>query len=160
MEKALCSTLSRPRVGNLVRARELVHDEDELMRMVAVQHVDVDAGRGYAAREQTKLTGHVLLQSQHDDFPFREDSYACRLQCLSGGGSVREEEVSDSLATHDPDPTAFNAHPSAAQGLSHVSKRTGSVFQGDRQIPHDRDPQVATCLPGASFQRVRTALPS
>ena len=126
------STLTGPRLGNLLPSREVVHDKDQLMGMVAVQNLDVDASLCHPAREPTELTGHVLLQPLNEHVPFREDLDARRFQRLAGGGSVREEEMSDPFAAYDPGPSAFDAHPGAAQGLSHIGESAGSVFQGDR----------------------------
>ncbi|MDP1861950.1 MAG: hypothetical protein Q8K82_25040 [Gemmatimonadaceae bacterium] len=121
-----------PRRGNFAPARDVVHDKDQLMIMVTVQDFDVDARFGHSAREQTELTGHVLLQSLNEHFPFREDLDASRFQRLASGRSVREEEMGYALAVRDPGPSAFDAHPGAAQSLSHVGKSAGSVFQSDR----------------------------
>src|SRR5881296_475477 len=81
--------LAGPRLGNLASAREVVHDKDQPMVMVGVQNLDVDPGLGHPAREQSELTGHVLLQSLYEYVPFREDLDAGRFQRPAGGGSVR-----------------------------------------------------------------------
>jgi hypothetical protein len=103
------SILEAPRRGHLAPAREIVHDNNQLMVVVAVQHFDVDAGIGHPTREQTELTRHVLLQSLNDDFPFREDLDVGGFKRLSGGSSVSEEEMSGALATDDPSSSAFDA---------------------------------------------------
>lgn len=113
-------------------AREVVHDKNQLIVMVAVQDFDVDASLGHPAREQTELTGHVLLQSLSEHLSFREDLDARRFQRLAGGGSVREEKMGDALTAHDPSPSAFDAHSRAAQSLSHVGESARPVFQGNR----------------------------
>lgn len=78
-----------------------------------------------------ELSGHVLLQSLNEDFPFPEDSDPSCLERLASGCSVREEEMGDAAALHHPSLAAFDAHSGATQGLSHLGQSTRSVVQRD-----------------------------
>lgn len=90
------------------------------MIVVAVKDFDVDAGLSHPAGELTELSGHVLLQSLNQDFPFLENSYTSRLERPAGGCAIREKEVGRAAAVHHPSPAALDAHPGATQGLSHL----------------------------------------
>src|SRR5258708_35182126 len=84
-----------PRFGNLAPANDVVHHENQLVVVVAVENFDVDAGLGHASREKAELTRDGLLQSLHDHVPFRDDADASRFQRLASRGSVLEEEMAD-----------------------------------------------------------------
>src|SRR4051812_29220968 len=55
--------LTHPLLGNEPRALDIVDDEDELMIVVAVHDLDVDAGLRHATRDAAELAGLVLGQS-------------------------------------------------------------------------------------------------
>ena len=75
----------------------------------------------------------------------------------AGGGPVLEQEMGDALAVHDPGAAALDAHPGAAERLSHLGERAGPVFQRDRQILHGVPP-VGDCRRLRRVSRpVRTA---
>nr|WP_161668814.1 hypothetical protein [Kallotenue papyrolyticum] len=96
--------------------------------MVTVQNFDVHAGLSHKAREQAKLTRHVLLQALNEHFAFLEDLDACGLECPAGGSSVRKEEMSHSTPVYHPSASTLDAHPGAAQSFSHFGKGAGPVF--------------------------------
>jgi hypothetical protein len=61
LEKRSSSKLAGPCLGNRSAALNVVHDKNHLMVMIAVQDLNVDARLCHAAREQAKLTGHILF---------------------------------------------------------------------------------------------------
>jgi len=130
--------LAGPRVGNLAPAGEIVHDQDQLMVVVAVQNLDVDARLGHPARQQAELTGQVLLQSLNQHFPLGENLNAGRFQRPAGARSVGKEKMGHALPGHDPGPSTFDAHARAAQSLAHLGEGARSVRQGDRQVLRGR----------------------
>src|SRR5262245_61947520 len=104
--------------------------------VVAVEGFDIHAGLSHPACEPTQLAGHVLLQSLNEHFAFLKYLDASSLEHPAGGGAVRKQEMGQPVAVHDPSPSALDAHPTAAQHLSHFSQGTRLVFQNDFQIPH------------------------
>lgn len=82
-------------------ARQVVHDEDQVVVVVAVEDFDVDAGLGHPARELAELTGLGLVQPLHQGLPFGEHADAGRFERPARGGSVREQEVGDAGAVDD-----------------------------------------------------------
>ena len=138
------AALAGPRLRNLSPSCEVIDDQDQLVIVVAVEDLDVDAGLRHPAREQAELTGHVLLQSLNEHFPFREDSDAGGLERLAGGGSVSKEEMSDASAVHDPGPSPLDAHSGATQSLTHLRESARPVFQSDGQILHGVIPKTVT----------------
>ena len=95
------------------------------MIVVAVENLDIDASFAHAARQRAELTRHILLQPLNEHFPFLEDSDPGRLQCPARGRTVREEEMSDPAAIHDPSPSTLDAHPGAAQSLPNSARAPG-----------------------------------
>ena len=116
------------------------------MVMVAVQHLDVDSRLGHPSGEQTELTGHLLLQSLNQHFPFGEHRDPGRFEGPSGGSAIGKQEVGDAPAVHHPGSPALDADPGAAQRLAHVRERAGPVFQEDRQVLHEPDPFTRSSL--------------
>ena len=112
------------------------------MIVVAVQNFNIDAGLSHLAREQAELTGHVLLQSLNEHFPFLEDLDPGSLESPTRGSSVCEEEMGNTTAIHNPGPTSLNAHPGATQSLSHRGESSRFVFKNNCQILHDVTPSV------------------
>jgi len=102
--------------------------------VVAVEDFGIDAGRRHSARQQAKLSGHILLRALNEHFPFRDNSDASGLERRAGGNCVREQEMGDAATVDYPSACPRDAHPGAAQGLSHLGNSAGSILQGDRQI--------------------------
>src|SRR5262249_44840828 len=73
-------SLARPRLGNLAPARHVIHDQDQVVIVVAVEHFDVDAGLGHSPCQQAELTGDSLLEALDDNVPFLGDADAGSFQ--------------------------------------------------------------------------------
>jgi hypothetical protein len=105
------------------------------MIMIAVQDFDVDAGFSHPAREQTELTGHVLLQSLNKHLPFREDVDGSPFQCPARRGSVREQKMATPWppTTQAPPPSTLTparprASPISARAPCRFSKMIVKSF--------------------------------
>jgi hypothetical protein len=147
--------LTSPRLRNLTPTREIVYDQNQLVIVVAVEDLDIDAGVSHPAREQTELAGHVLLQSLNEHLSILENPDASFLERRAGGRSVHEKEVGYAAAVHHPSSSALDAHPGAAQSLSHLGESSRPVFQGDRQISHPVTPRG---IPAGSHRTSRSSL--
>ena len=55
-----------PSFRGIARLRDVVHDQDQLVVVIAVLDFDVDSGIGHTARDCAELARHFLLQSQDD----------------------------------------------------------------------------------------------
>ena len=110
------SAFLSPGFRDLSSALEVIHNENQLMVVIAVQYFDVHAGFGHAAREQSELARDVLLESANDDFSFLDYPDAGCFERGSGSRAVGEKEVSDSCALGNPGPAPFDAHAGAGPG--------------------------------------------
>lgn len=63
-------------------------DKDQLIVMVTIQDLDVDARLGHPARKRAELTGYVLLQPLNEYVPFRENMDA---GCFQGALSLHPD---------------------------------------------------------------------
>lgn len=102
------------------------------MAVVAVHDFDVDADVSHAAREETKLTRHILLQSLHEDVALLQHPNTSCFQRRAGHRPVLDEEMRDTDAANDPGPSTFDAHASVTQRLAHLRERSGPVVQNNR----------------------------
>jgi hypothetical protein len=110
-------------------ARKIIHNQNQLMVVIAVQDFDVHAGLGHSAREQAELAGDILLQPLNDDVPFCEDADAGRFEGTSGGRAINEEKVGDASAVNHPRSAALDTETGAAQGLAHLGESAGAILQ-------------------------------
>jgi hypothetical protein len=92
------------------------------MVVVAVEDLDIDSRLRHPPREHAQLTRYVLLQSLHEHFTVGEHPDTCGFECLARGVSIREQEMGDAAAVHDPGASALDAHAGTTQSLAHVGK--------------------------------------
>ncbi len=126
-----------PPLRYLSPSLEIVDDQDQLVIVIAIKHLDIDAGLCHAPREQAELTRYILLQLLDEHFPLFENLNTNSFECLARSSSVREEEMCYATSIHDPRASTLNAHTRTPQGLSHLGESAGTVFKKDCQIFHD-----------------------
>ena len=127
------SLFTHPGFGYCSALGDVVYDEDELVIVVAVKDLDVDARLGHPSRDLAELTWFSLVQSQDDDVAYFQNVNARRFERFASGLSILEEKVS-ALTVDYEGATTFDAHPGAAQRLAHLGQRAGSISQRNRQI--------------------------
>ena len=108
------------------------------MIVVAVQHLDVDAGFGHPSCELTQLARNRLLESLHNHVALGDHPNAGLLEHCTRNGAVVKKEMSDSATVDDPSPTTFDAHARTTQRFSHVGKRARSIVEFNREILDSR----------------------
>ena len=123
--------LIHPRLRNGSPSGDVVHDEDKLVVMVAIDHFDIDSRLCHTTRDLAKLTRFILVQSLHENLSLTKDTDPRRFECPAGSDSVDKEEVSDTVAVDDEGSPSLHAHACAAQRLAHLSQRAGAVLKCD-----------------------------
>jgi len=111
--------------------RDVVNDKDELVIVVAVERLDVNARLGHPARDLAELTRFRLVQSLDKDIAFFQDVDACRFERSASGSPIFEEEVANTLAVDNESASTLDAHPAAAKGVAHLGECAGPVLQRD-----------------------------
>jgi hypothetical protein len=110
---------------------ELIHNENELIVVVAVQHFDVHSRVGHSARELSELPRHCLSETLNHDVTDGEHANSRCRERVSRFLTVGEEKMSDAATINDPRPAAFDAHACSSERFSDVGKRTPAVFELD-----------------------------
>jgi hypothetical protein len=110
------------------------------MIVVAVEHLDVDAGFRHPSGELAQLTRNRLLESLNDDLTLSDHPDAGFLERHSRGRAIGEQEVSDTAPIDDPRPSTLDAHTFPSQRLAHLGKRTGPIVEFNREILDRRPP--------------------
>ena len=111
---------THPGFGYCSALCDVVYDEDQLVIVVAVKYLDVDACLGHPARDLAELAGFSLVQSQDEDVAYFQNVDACRFERFASGHPIFEEKVSDALTVDYEGATTFDAHSGAAQRLAHL----------------------------------------
>lgn len=104
-----------------------MHDDDEVVVVVAVLDVNLHAGVGHHSGHGAELAGCLLIQSQQDDLTGRNHRQSCSGKDGTGGLSVIDEEVRDTDTAMSEHTAAFQAHPSGTERLTKVCQRTDMV---------------------------------
>jgi hypothetical protein len=120
-----------PRFRNGSALLEVVDDQYQLVIMVAVEDLNVDAGLRHPLRQLTELPWLSLIQSLNQNVTLFDDLNAGSFQRLAGSGPICEEEVGHTLAINDERAAALNAYSGAAQGVAHLGQCAGTVFKRD-----------------------------
>jgi hypothetical protein len=114
-----------------VTSREIVHDEDQPMVVVAVEDLNVHSGLGHPPAQRTELTRDSLHQLQDDHVTFLMNETASRFESVARCHAVLKQKMSDAGPADNPRASTLDADPGAAQRLTHFGQRAGSVFKGD-----------------------------
>jgi len=94
--------LTRPRRRNSAGFLYVVYDQDQLIVVITVHHLDVDSGVTHSPSELAELAWHRLIQALNDNLALGEHLDAFGLECFARRGSVLEEEVRDTFSVDDP----------------------------------------------------------
>jgi hypothetical protein len=127
-------SLASPGLGYGASPHEVIDDQYQLVVVIAVKNLDVDACLGHPARELAQLAGLRLTQALHEHFTLRDNADSCRLKRSAGRSAIVEEKVSDALAVDDKGATTLNAHSSAAERIAHFSESARPVIESDRKV--------------------------
>ncbi len=130
------AALSRPRVRHRPRLRRVVDDEDQLVIVVAIEDLDVDAGVRHPAADLAELTWLGLVEPLDDNVSLRQNRDSGILERAPGGGSVLEEEVGHATALDDERAAALDADTGAAERVAHIGERARAIVEKDREIFH------------------------
>src|SRR5450755_323230 len=114
---------AHPLIGNHLRARDVVDDEDQLMIVIAVLHLDVHAGIGHATRDLAELSRLALPQPDDHNVVLSNDADSRRLERLASRRAILEQKVRDAFE----DAAAFDAHTGAAEGFAQPGEGAGPV---------------------------------
>jgi hypothetical protein len=124
-------SLPCPRFGDCTTLFDVVNDEDQLVIVITVEYLNVYARLGHPSSELPELARFRLIKSLDQYFPFFHNSDACCFERPSSGGSILEEKVGHTLMVNNEGASAFDANPSAAEGVAHFGQCTGTIFQRD-----------------------------
>src|SRR5438477_7878599 len=91
MRRRYWTCLAHPRTRDLLATRDVVDHQDELMVVIAVHDLDVDAGLGHAARDLAELPRLVLPEPLHQHVARCNHQDPRRLERASGRATVRKE---------------------------------------------------------------------
>jgi hypothetical protein len=125
-----------PLLGHSAPSGQVVDDEDQLMSVVAVEHLDVHPGACHTARELAQLPGLTLVQALDQHLALAEDGNASRFQRSPGSGPIGKQEVRDAMTVDDEGTATFDAHSGSAKGFAHFRQGAGAVVESDTQIFH------------------------
>ena len=128
------------------------------MVVVAVEHLDVDAGFRHASRELTELSRNHLLEPLHHDFTFLQHRDPGGLERSTRRGAVGKKKMCDAGSTHDPRAPAFDAHTRAPQRFPHAGQLTGAILELDGEVFHDEVLDAALRMEGWQRTSVFTEL--
>ena len=107
-----------------------------MVRVVAVDHLDVHLGLGHPPGNPAELAGLALIEAEHDNVTFSQNSYASRLERAAGSGAILDEEVRDASAVHEEGASAFEADPGPPESLPHLGEGSRAVVERDRHVFH------------------------
>src|SRR5256885_8956395 len=102
-------SLTRPRFGDVPPPGKIIDDQNQLIVVVTVEHLDVHARVRHAPREHAELTRDSLYQAQCDHFLRGEHTNADRLERFAGGVAIFEEEMRNAGVANSPGSPAFDA---------------------------------------------------
>jgi hypothetical protein len=125
-----------PFLGNRSSAFNVIHDQNQLVVMIAVQHFDVNPGIGHSPCEYAELAWARLIESLDKHITHSGHPDASLFERRAGGSAIRKEKMGDAFAVDHPRAATFNAHSLPAQRSAHFSKRTRPVFKRNGQILH------------------------
>src|SRR5258705_12915364 len=108
------------------------------MIVIAVEHFDVHVCLGHTSGNLSELTWLSLIQSLHEHLALLQHTDAGCLECVAGGCSILEKKMRHALAVYNERAATLNANAGAAQRVTHLRQRAGSVVQSDRQVLHCR----------------------
>jgi hypothetical protein len=109
----------RPRVRDGARQIQIVDHHDQLVRVVAVQDLDIEAGVGHVAGDPSELTRKRLTQTQDYDVANCEHAQPRCFEGPAGGVAIVKKKVAHALATYYERSAAFDAYSGAAKGFTH-----------------------------------------
>jgi hypothetical protein len=116
----------------------LVNNQYQLVVVVAIQHLDVDAGLGHLTGQLAELSGHGLAQAQADDIADLEHPNTGKLKSASGGFAVGKKKVRGTALTYQPGATAFDTDAGSTQGITHLGEGARAIVENHRNVLHAR----------------------
>src|SRR5215471_18608859 len=131
-------TLARPLFRNRTSRGDIVHHQDQLMVVVAVEHLDIHARLRHAAHNLAELSGLRLTQSLDQYFAFDKHADTGGFQRPAGSGAILEQKVRGAYAVYHPGATSFDAHSGAPECLPHFGEGSRTIVQKDGEVGHDR----------------------
>src|SRR4029077_19093464 len=93
---------ARPLLRNRPSPDDVIHNEDQLVVVIAVEYLDVNPSLGHPPRDLAELPWFSLVQSLDEYVPLCQDLDTCRLQRVASGNPILEEEVCHALAANHP----------------------------------------------------------
>jgi hypothetical protein len=118
--------------------RDPVDNENQLVVMVTVEHLDVDTGFGHASGQQAELSWHGLMQAHTNDVANLEHADPGKLKGAPGGCAVGKEKVRGCACTDHPGATSFDTDTGPAKRITHFGQGTGAVVEYHRYVLHAR----------------------
>jgi hypothetical protein len=85
-----------------------------------IENLYIDPSFGHPSRDFAELPWFCLVQSLYENVPFFKNADALSFERPACGHGIRKEKVCDTVAVKDEGATALDAHPRAAQRLSHL----------------------------------------
>ncbi len=86
-----------------------IYDEDQLIGVIAVQHVDVHPRPGHPSGKQSELARDILFEPLDDNLAFVEYANSGILQRSPCGRGIVKQEVGDAVAPNDKSSATFHA---------------------------------------------------
>src|SRR4051812_10447928 len=124
LTSAAWSMFHHPFRGHLATALHVVHDEDQLMLVIAVLDFDVHAGRGHPAGELPELAGLRLTELLDKTVSYSAPSNPRPFERVTRGVAVLEQEVGVPASEHA---SSLDAHAGPSEGFAHLRERAGPV---------------------------------
>jgi hypothetical protein len=108
---------------------KVVHNEDQLMLVIAVKRFNIDARRGHPSRDFSELTRFRLVQPLDEHVPLGQTADTRSLERTASGGAILEKKMRYALTSDHPRSSAGDAHASPAQSIPHISQGAGAVLE-------------------------------
>src|SRR5439155_19618119 len=128
------ANLASPRLGDFLSSCDVIDHQDQLVIVIAVENLDVDARVGHSSGELAELTGDVLLQPLHQHLALGKDLDAGGLERLARGRTVMEREFAGPVPPTTHRPTPSDPHPAPPQSPPLSPHPAGPIPKSDRKV--------------------------
>src|SRR4030095_13550068 len=102
--------LTRPLRGNHSGLAEVIDHKDELVVVIAIEHLDVHTCLNHSSGDLSQLAGFSLIQPHCYDIAHSQDANIDCFERSASSFAIGHEEVSESRAGRDKCAATFDAH--------------------------------------------------
>lgn len=106
----------------------MIDDETKLVRMIAVNDLDIHTRVSHSPSDHAQLAGNVLPQLLHENLADIDDLDTDVFERFAGSLAVLEQKMHVPDAIHHPTATTFDTYAGSTECLAHPGHLARPVF--------------------------------